>query len=242
MSRLSACYSALFAALNAEVQIRWLQLVVRSLFYPELPRVRDFLHKHTSRMYTVPLYEDMASGAMRSNADEYFSQSQRRLHPNLRRSLQALLLPSQSAAGGQEANQSAADGGEANQSAAEGGENEQEANHNSPITVSKNCGDWGQETNQNGGTMVIQNGGQANQNVWSAVTANQSAAGGGALVQTVNQSSETQNGGKLKLNGAATNQDTEAQNGTANHRAACYSSSNHVSPETRPNQNAAFST
>ncbi|XP_055022715.1 aminopeptidase RNPEPL1 [Boleophthalmus pectinirostris] len=173
MSRLSSCYSALFAALNAEVQIRWLQLVVRSLFYPELPRVRDFLHKHTSRMYTVPLYEDMASGVMRSNAAEYFSQSQRRLHPNLRRSLQALLLPNQSAA--------AAGGGEANQSTAAGGE---EANHNSPLAVRQNS----EETNQNGGSLVIQNGGQTNQNVWTQ-NGGQAKVNGAAP----NQNAETPN-------------------------------------------------
>lgn len=46
MERLSACYSSLFDELNAEVQIRWLQMVVRNTFYPDLPRVRTFLHKH----------------------------------------------------------------------------------------------------------------------------------------------------------------------------------------------------
>ncbi|KAJ8368110.1 hypothetical protein SKAU_G00081380 [Synaphobranchus kaupii] len=62
MTRLSCCYSALLDGMNAEVQIRWLQIVVRNSFYPDLPQVRSFLHKHTSRMYTVPLYEDLCSG------------------------------------------------------------------------------------------------------------------------------------------------------------------------------------
>lgn len=48
MAALSRCYSSLFDGLNAEVQIRWLQMVVRNSFYPELPRVRAFLHKHVS--------------------------------------------------------------------------------------------------------------------------------------------------------------------------------------------------
>lgn len=51
MAALSACYSSLFDGLNAEVQIRWLQLVVRNSFYPELPRVRAFLHKHVSNKH-----------------------------------------------------------------------------------------------------------------------------------------------------------------------------------------------
>ncbi|KAM6932455.1 aminopeptidase RNPEPL1 isoform 2-T2 [Lycodopsis pacificus] len=92
MASLSGCYSSLFDGLNAEVQIRWLQMVVRNSFYPELPRVRAFLHKHTSRMYTVPLYDDMVAGVMKCVAAEIFNQTQRRLHPNLRRTLQQILF------------------------------------------------------------------------------------------------------------------------------------------------------
>ncbi|KAM4628312.1 aminopeptidase RNPEPL1 [Polymixia lowei] len=92
MVGLSGCYSALFDGLNAEVQIRWLQIVVRNTFYPDLPRVRAFLHKHTSRMYTVPLYEDLVAGVMKCVAVEIFYQTQGRLHPNLRRTLQQILF------------------------------------------------------------------------------------------------------------------------------------------------------
>lgn len=48
MSALSRRYSSLFDGLNAEVQVRWLQMVVRNGFEPEVPRVRAFLHKHVS--------------------------------------------------------------------------------------------------------------------------------------------------------------------------------------------------
>ncbi|XP_078100977.1 aminopeptidase RNPEPL1 [Sander vitreus] len=92
MSSLSSCYSSVFDGLNAEVQIRWLQMVVRNSFSPELPRVRAFLHKHTSRMYTVPLYDDLVAGVMKCVAVEIFSQTQHRLHPNLRRTLQQILF------------------------------------------------------------------------------------------------------------------------------------------------------
>ncbi|XP_070762269.1 aminopeptidase RNPEPL1 [Enoplosus armatus] len=92
MASLSGCYSSLFDGLNAEVQIRWLQMVVRNSFYPDLPRVRAFLHKHTSRMYTVPLYDDLVAGVMKCFAVEIFNQTQRRLHPNLRRTLQQILF------------------------------------------------------------------------------------------------------------------------------------------------------
>ncbi|KAF7658541.1 hypothetical protein LDENG_00011280 [Lucifuga dentata] len=92
MVSLSGCYSALFDGLNAEVQIRWLQMVVRNTFYPDMPQVRAFLHKHTSRMYTVPLYEDLVAGVMKCVAVEIFYETQRRLHPNLRRTLQQILF------------------------------------------------------------------------------------------------------------------------------------------------------
>nr|XP_015216867.1 PREDICTED: arginyl aminopeptidase-like 1 [Lepisosteus oculatus] len=94
MSRLSRCYSALLDGMNAEVRIRWLQIVVRNGFYPDLSQVRSFLHTHTSRMYTVPLYEDLCSGVMKSFAVEVFYQTQGRLHPNLRRTLQQILSQS----------------------------------------------------------------------------------------------------------------------------------------------------
>lgn len=94
MSLLSSCYSALLDGMNAEVQIRWLQIVVRNSFYPDLPRVRSFLHKHTSRMYTVPLYEDLCGGVMKCFAVEVFHQTQASLHPNLRRTLQQILFQS----------------------------------------------------------------------------------------------------------------------------------------------------
>ncbi|KAM9820282.1 aminopeptidase RNPEPL1 [Neosynchiropus ocellatus] len=103
MSSLSSCYSSLFDGLNAEVLIRWLQLVVRSRFWPELPCVRAFLQKHTSRMYTVPLYEDLVAGSMRTVAVEIFCQTRHRLHPNLRRALQQILFP----AGTEPSNQNA---------------------------------------------------------------------------------------------------------------------------------------
>ncbi|XP_026888577.2 aminopeptidase RNPEPL1 [Electrophorus electricus] len=92
MSLLSGCYSALLDQMNAEVQIRWLQIVVRNAFYPDLHRVRNFLHKHTSRMYTVPLYEDLCGGVMKCFAVEVFYQTQARLHPNLRKTLQQILF------------------------------------------------------------------------------------------------------------------------------------------------------
>ncbi|XP_004868494.1 aminopeptidase RNPEPL1 isoform X1 [Heterocephalus glaber] len=88
---LSKCYSSLLDSMNAEIRIRWLQIVVRNYYYPDLHRVRRFLESQMSRMYTIPLYEDLCTGALKSFALEVFCQTQGRLHPNLRRTIQQIL-------------------------------------------------------------------------------------------------------------------------------------------------------
>lgn len=77
--------------MNAEIRVRWLQIVVRNDYYPDLHRVRRFLESQMSRMYTIPLYEDLCTGALKSFALEVFYQTQGRLHPNLRRTIQQIL-------------------------------------------------------------------------------------------------------------------------------------------------------
>ncbi|MGH0138250.1 UNVERIFIED_CONTAM: hypothetical protein FKN15_038513 [Acipenser sinensis] len=48
-------------------------------------------------MYTVPLYEDLCGGTMKSFAVEVFYQTQARLHINLRRTVQQILAQTFSA-------------------------------------------------------------------------------------------------------------------------------------------------
>ena len=48
-------------------------------------------------MYTMPLYDDLVAGVMKCVAVEIFNQTQRRLHPNLRRTLQQILFQSAAA-------------------------------------------------------------------------------------------------------------------------------------------------
>ncbi|KAM9316966.1 aminopeptidase RNPEPL1 [Gastrophryne carolinensis] len=91
MLQLSLCYSADLATMNTEIRIRWLQIVVRNNFQPDLPRVRHFLLCQTSRMYTIPLYEDLSTGPLKSCALEIFYQTHGRLHPNLRKTIQQIL-------------------------------------------------------------------------------------------------------------------------------------------------------
>lgn len=91
VTSLAQCYSSLLDSMNAEIRIRWLQIVVRNDYYPDLHRVRRFLESQMSRMYTIPLYEDLCTGTLKSFALDVFYQTQGRLHPNLRRTIQQIL-------------------------------------------------------------------------------------------------------------------------------------------------------
>nr|XP_033814199.1 aminopeptidase RNPEPL1 [Geotrypetes seraphini] len=92
MVQLSKSYSSLLDSMNAEIRIRWLQLVVRNNYYPDLHKVRGFLENQMSRMYTVPLYEDLCASSLNPFAVEVFYQTQNQLHPNLRKTIQQILL------------------------------------------------------------------------------------------------------------------------------------------------------
>lgn len=43
IKKLSECYSSQLDSMNAEIRIRWLQIVVRNDYYPDLYKVRRFL-------------------------------------------------------------------------------------------------------------------------------------------------------------------------------------------------------
>ncbi|XP_032659835.1 aminopeptidase RNPEPL1 isoform X1 [Chelonoidis abingdonii] len=91
IKKLSECYSSQLDAMNAEIRIRWLQIVVRNDYYPDFYKVRHFLEYQMSRMYTIPLYEDICTGTLKSFALEVFYQTQNQLHPNLRKTIQQIL-------------------------------------------------------------------------------------------------------------------------------------------------------
>ncbi|XP_050819781.1 aminopeptidase RNPEPL1 isoform X3 [Gopherus flavomarginatus] len=91
VKKLSECYSSQLDTMNAEIRIRWLQIVVRNDYYPDFYKVRHFLEYQMSRMYTIPLYEDICTGTLKSFALEVFYQTQNQLHPNLRKTIQQIL-------------------------------------------------------------------------------------------------------------------------------------------------------
>ncbi|ETE64397.1 Multidrug resistance-associated protein 5, partial [Ophiophagus hannah] len=91
ITKLSECYSAQLENMNAEIRIRWLQIIVRNDYYPDVHKVRRFLENQMSRMYTIPLYEDLCTGTLKSFALDVFLQTQTQLHPNLRKTIHQIL-------------------------------------------------------------------------------------------------------------------------------------------------------
>lgn len=51
VTSLSQCYSSLLDSMNAEIRIRWLQIVVRNDYYPDLHRVRRFLESQVRPLH-----------------------------------------------------------------------------------------------------------------------------------------------------------------------------------------------
>lgn len=68
VTSLSKCYSSLLDSMNAEIRIRWLQIVVRNDYYPDLHRVRRFLESQvqpawpTSPSSLLPDWASQGSG------------------------------------------------------------------------------------------------------------------------------------------------------------------------------------
>ncbi|XP_026577527.1 aminopeptidase RNPEPL1 isoform X1 [Pseudonaja textilis] len=91
VTKLSECYSAQLENMNAEIRIRWLQIIVRNDYYPDIHKVRRFLENQMSRMYTIPLYEDLCTSTLKSFALDVFLQTQTQLHPNLRKTIHQIL-------------------------------------------------------------------------------------------------------------------------------------------------------
>lgn len=54
VTSLSQCYSSLLDSMNAEIRIRWLQIVVRNDYYPDLHRVRRFLESQVGQGSCTP--------------------------------------------------------------------------------------------------------------------------------------------------------------------------------------------
>ncbi|XP_065603544.1 aminopeptidase B isoform X3 [Cyrtonyx montezumae] len=93
VGRMSATYPKISKAPNAELRLRWCQIVLRNNHEPEYGTVKAFLHSQGKQKYTLPLYRAMWGGseAARALAMETFSATAPQLHVNVRNYVKKIL-------------------------------------------------------------------------------------------------------------------------------------------------------
>ncbi|XP_040472612.1 aminopeptidase B [Falco naumanni] len=93
VERLSATYPKISKAQNAELRLRWCQIVLKNNLEAEYSKVKDFLHSQGKQKYTLPLYRAMWGGseAARALAMETFSATAPQLHVNVQNYVRKVL-------------------------------------------------------------------------------------------------------------------------------------------------------
>ena len=78
---------------NAELRLRWCQLVVNNNYEAAFPRVLSFLHYTQKQKYTVPIYRLLMKGsdAARALAARALEETGSIMHPNVRRQVEKVL-------------------------------------------------------------------------------------------------------------------------------------------------------
>ncbi|XP_028941513.1 aminopeptidase B, partial [Antrostomus carolinensis] len=93
VERLSKMYPKISKAQNAELRLRWCQIVLKNNLEAEYSKVKDFLHSQGKQKYTLPLYRAMWGGseAARALAMETFSATAPQLHVNVQNYVKKIL-------------------------------------------------------------------------------------------------------------------------------------------------------
>ncbi|XP_040391446.1 aminopeptidase B isoform X1 [Cygnus olor] len=93
VERLSAMYPKISKAQNAELRLRWCQIILKNNHESEYSKVKDFLHSQGKQKYTLPLYRAMWGGseAARALAVETFSATAAQLHVNVQNYVKKIL-------------------------------------------------------------------------------------------------------------------------------------------------------
>uniref|UniRef100_A0A8C0HDK8 Arginyl aminopeptidase n=2 Tax=Chelonoidis abingdonii TaxID=106734 RepID=A0A8C0HDK8_CHEAB len=93
VAKLSEMYPKISKAQNAELRLRWCQIVLKNNHEPEFGKVKDFLHSQGKQKYTLPIYRAMWSGSesARALAVETFSATAPQLHVNVQNYVKKIL-------------------------------------------------------------------------------------------------------------------------------------------------------
>ncbi|NXP29718.1 AMPB Aminopeptidase, partial [Scytalopus superciliaris] len=93
VERLSKMYPKISKAQNAELRLRWCQIILKNNLEAEYSKVKDFLHSQGKQKYTLPLYRAMWGGSetARALAMETFSATAPQLHINVQNYVKKIL-------------------------------------------------------------------------------------------------------------------------------------------------------
>uniref|UniRef100_A0A8C6YKE5 Arginyl aminopeptidase n=1 Tax=Nothoprocta perdicaria TaxID=30464 RepID=A0A8C6YKE5_NOTPE len=93
VERLSEMYPKISKAQNAELRVRWCQIVLKNNHEAEYSKVKDFLHSQGKQKYTLHVYRAMWSGSetARALAMETFSATAPQLHVNVQNYVKKIL-------------------------------------------------------------------------------------------------------------------------------------------------------
>ncbi|XP_023563742.1 aminopeptidase B isoform X2 [Octodon degus] len=95
VKKLGETYSAISSARNAELRLRWGQIVFKNDHQEDFWKVQEFLQSQGKQKYTLPLYHAMMAGssAAQTLAKETFASTASQLHSNVVNYIQQILEP-----------------------------------------------------------------------------------------------------------------------------------------------------
>ncbi|KAM4700045.1 aminopeptidase B [Discoglossus pictus] len=93
VEEMGKCYPKISEATNAELRLRWNQIVLKNDHQPHFHKVREFLHSQGKQKYTLPLYRAMQAGSETAQglAREIFAQTSPQLHFNVQNYVKKIL-------------------------------------------------------------------------------------------------------------------------------------------------------
>lgn len=95
VKKLGETYPKISDAQNAELRLRWGQIVLKSDHQEDFWKVKGFLQSQGKQKYTLTLYHAMMGGseAARSLARETFAATASQLHSNVVNYVQQIVVP-----------------------------------------------------------------------------------------------------------------------------------------------------
>ncbi|XP_072016184.1 LOW QUALITY PROTEIN: aminopeptidase B-like [Amphiura filiformis] len=93
MDKLCSSYKTIVQTDNAEVRLRWSQLVIKHEYKPQYPNIEQFLQSQGKLKYTLPIYLGLWRGSeeCRKLAEKIFAETKDQLHLTVRKNVSRIL-------------------------------------------------------------------------------------------------------------------------------------------------------